>query len=195
MSSARPCNDHPAARLARCLRGFRSDFGDSAALQGLNLTLASRELLCVLGPSGAGKTTLAGGDRGEYNSRRSDTSFPGSGHRAPWPALARRLPSPANRRPRTVGHDDRARPAGRRAVELPLALRGVSRLARRAAREALLDAGRSRRSSAGADGRVCLAASASRVALCAALAHEPALLLADEPTGELDPPQPVTCTN
>jgi ABC-type lipoprotein export system ATPase subunit len=73
----------------------------------------------------------------------------------------------------------------REAVALPLALRGAGRRTRRARALELLEA-------AGlCDRGDALAAELSggerqRVALCAALAHRPALLLADEPTGELD---------
>src|SRR5206468_5592750 len=75
-------------------------------------------------------------------------------------------------------------PAGD-AVALPLALRGAGRGERIArARELLGAVGLADRADA-------LPAELSggerqRVALCAALAHRPALLLADEPTGELD---------
>jgi ABC-type lipoprotein export system ATPase subunit len=73
----------------------------------------------------------------------------------------------------------------REAVGLPLALRGASRRERRTRVDELLAA------AALADRADALPTELSggerqRFALCAALAHRPALLLADEPTGELD---------
>jgi ABC-type lipoprotein export system ATPase subunit len=73
----------------------------------------------------------------------------------------------------------------RDAVALPLALRGVPRRERRSRVDELL------RAAALADRADACAGELSggerqRFALCAALAHRPALLLADEPTGELD---------
>src|SRR4029077_16785214 len=73
----------------------------------------------------------------------------------------------------------------RDAVALPLVLRGVPRRERRIRVDELLEA------TALADRANALPGELSggerqRLALCVALAHRPALLLADEPTGELD---------
>ena len=73
----------------------------------------------------------------------------------------------------------------RDAVALPLALRGMPRRERRRRVDELFEA------TALADRADALPGELSggerqRFALCAALAHRPALLLADEPTGELD---------
>ncbi len=175
----------PLLDLQEVFAVYRSDFGDSAALQGLNLTLASGELLCVLGPSGAGKTTLLRLIAGVQQPSIGHVMFLGQdigrlGRRS-RAAFRHRHIGALGQSSTTIAPD---LPVGH-AVELPLALRGVSRQARRARAEALLDA-------AGlGDRALALTGELSggerqRVALCAALAHEPALLLADEPTGELD---------
>jgi ABC-type lipoprotein export system ATPase subunit len=164
----------------------RTDEGDAAALQGMSLELAAGETVCVLGPSGAGKSTLlrviAGLQRpsaGVVNVLGSDVGR--------LPARARALIR--HQRLGFLGQRaDAALPPAmsiRRAVGLPLSLRGV----RGAARENRVDELLAR---AGLDGRAgalpdeLSGGERQRVALCAALAHRPALLLADEPTGELD---------
>jgi ABC-type lipoprotein export system ATPase subunit len=73
----------------------------------------------------------------------------------------------------------------RDAVGLPLALRGVPRRERRTRVDELLRAA-ALADRADAFGRELSGGERQRFALCAALAHRPALLLADEPTGELD---------
>jgi ABC-type lipoprotein export system ATPase subunit len=160
--------------------------GDAAALQGLSLTIADGELLTVLGPSGAGKTSflriLGGLDLPSAGTIRvfgSDLRALGRGGRARY-------------RSQAVGYldqhyEDALAPelTARELVALRLRAEGVEHEARDARAIELL-------------GRVGLAAKADsspgrlsggeqqRVALCAALAHRPRLLLADEPTGELD---------
>ncbi|MDN5856582.1 MAG: ATP-binding cassette domain-containing protein, partial [Actinomycetia bacterium] len=40
------------------MRGVRKVYGDNAAVDGVDLTVASGEFLTLLGPSGCGKTSL-----------------------------------------------------------------------------------------------------------------------------------------
>lgn len=164
----------------------RTDEGDAAALQGTNLDLAHGELLCVVGPSGAGKSTLLRVIAGIQQPSAGTVGVLGSD--------VGRLPERARARLRhrqlgllsqdTVAALPPDLPA-RDAVALPLALRGVGKRARGARVDELLDA-------AGLGGRAdarpgeLSGGERQRFALCAALAHRPALLLADEPTGELD---------
>jgi ABC-type lipoprotein export system ATPase subunit len=164
----------------------RTNEGDAAALQGTNLELAGGEVLCVLGPSGAGKSTLLRVIAGLQPLSAGTVRVLG------WDMG--RLPSRARARVRQkelgflAQHaDDALSPdlRAREAVELPLALRGVPRKPRRTRVAALLDgAGLADRVDAFPD--ELSGGERQRFALCAALAHRPALLLADEPTGELD---------
>ena len=73
----------------------------------------------------------------------------------------------------------------RDAVALPLVLRGVPRRERRKRVDELLEATALAGRADALPGELS-GGERQRFALCAALAHRPALLLADEPTGELD---------
>jgi ABC-type lipoprotein export system ATPase subunit len=165
------------------LRDLFRVVGGVAALQGLTLDVAEGEICVVLGPSGSGKTTmlriLSGLDRPSAGRARVDgTDLSALSSRALgryraeslgyadqhyWQALAPELSIREN-----VGLrlGLAGRPRGRRADEL---LERVGLLERREARPAELSGGEQQ-----------------RVAVCAALAHRPRLLVADEPTGELD---------
>jgi len=176
----------PVVELRGVFRVHRTSEGDAAALQGVDLDLAPGEVLCVLGPSGAGKSTLLRVIAG--------LEIPSAGTVRYGGRDVGRLPARDRARVRHtsvgfLGQDTEAAlpPALRAddAVALPLALRAVGRAEREArARELLEAAGLGERAEA-------LPAALSggerqRVALCAALAHRPEILLADEPTGELD---------
>jgi len=164
----------------------RTNEGDAAALAGANLELARGEVLCVLGPSGAGKSTLLRVVAGIQE--------PSAGVVRVLGRDIGRMPARSRSRFRheLVGflgqHAEAALSPDLRmrdAVCLPLALRGVPRRDRRRRVDELLEA------TALAERADALPAELSggerqRFALCAALAHRPALLLADEPTGELD---------
>jgi ABC-type lipoprotein export system ATPase subunit len=164
----------------------RTNEGDAAALAGTNLELGRGEVLCVLGPSGAGKSTLLRVVAGLQQ--------PSAGVVRVLGRDIGRMPARSRSRVRhelmgflgqrtdtALSPDLRMRDA----VALPLALRGMPRRERHRRVDELLGA------TALADRADARPAELSggerqRFALCAALAHRPALLLADEPTGELD---------
>ena len=167
-------------------RIYSTPEGDAAALQGLSLAVSEHEVVVVLGPSGSGKTTflriLAGLDRPSAGAARvfgTDLAR----------LTGRRL---VGYRRKRLGYVDQhyakalaPELAARRLVAFPLGLLGVPRRARLARADELLER-------VGLDGRreakpgELSGGEQQRVAVCAALAHRPRLLLADEPTGELD---------
>ena len=164
-------------------RVHSSPEGDAAALQGLSLSVEEGEILTLLGPSGAGKTSflrlLAGLD---LPSAGSLTVF-GSDLRA----LGAR--GRARYRAERVGYLDqhyaRALAPELTAKELVgLRLRADGREHAGRSAELLARVGLEARADA-VPGQLS-GGEQQRVALCAALAHRPRLLLADEPTGELD---------
>jgi ABC-type lipoprotein export system ATPase subunit len=160
--------------------------GDAAALQGLSLAVREREVVTVLGPSGAGKSTLlrllAGVERPSAGAVRVLGNDLGK-------LPARRL---AEYRATSLGYVDQhyvralaPELSARDLVALQLGLRGASETARLSRADELLErvglaSKRNRRPGQLSGGEQ------QRVALCAALAHEPRIFLADEPTGELD---------
>jgi peptide/nickel transport system ATP-binding protein len=168
------------------IRVHPSAGGPVAALRGLDLRVEVGEVAAVIGPSGSGKTSLlrlvAGIDRpsagrlvvaGHDLTTASDCEL--DEHRRSRVGMVeqhyRRALSPYLR----VGD----------AIALPLALRGVPRdqRARRAA-ELLERVGLAGR--ADAYRHELSGGEQQRIAFAVALATRPALLLADEPTGELD---------
>lgn len=168
-------------RDAFCL--YQVPDGAVVALRGLTLGVAAGERVVVHGPNGSGKSTLlrllagdqqlaagrarvAGAEVGTASRGGWQARTLGWVDQNPWRMLRPELDVLGNvlLQQRLLGIEpDRARQAG----EALLTRLGVEHLARR--RPATLSGGE-----------------AQRVAMCAALAHGPRLLLADEPTGELD---------
>jgi len=164
----------------------RTNEGDAAALQGTNLELGRGEVLSVLGPSGAGKSTLLRVAAGIQQ--------PSAGVVRVLGRDIGRLPARSRSRLRhelmgflgqhtgaALSPDLRMRDA----VALPLALRGIRRRERRKRTDELLEATALTGRADALPGQLS-GGERQRFALCAALAHRPALLFADEPTGELD---------
>ena len=178
--------NEPVLRLEGVEKGYnRGRVGEILVLQGVNLQVRAGEMVALVAPSGAGKSTLlhiAGlldtadtgeveiggeaatglGDRRRTALRRRAIGFVYQFHHLlpEFSALENVvLPQLANGVPR--------REAGARAQEL---LGEVGIADRADHRPAAMSGGEQQ-----------------RVAFCRALANRPGLLLADEPTGNLDP--------
>ena len=171
-------------RLQGVQRTYRSEAGDLPVLRGVDLTLAAGEIVALVAPSGAGKSTLlhiaglldrpdggaillAGRDAGALSDvartaiRRDTIGFVYQMHHllAEFTALENVM------LPQMIGGQPR-RAAAARALELL----GTFGLAERAQHlPGKLSGGEQQ-----------------RVAIARALANTPAVLLADEPTGNLD---------
>jgi ABC-type lipoprotein export system ATPase subunit len=167
-------------------RVYATPGGSNVALQGLNLDVEAGEVVVVLGPSGSGKSTLlrvvAGFERPSAGSvqvlGQELAELTGR-------ALARyrstRLGFLEQHYTRALDPDLAARDL----VAQQLALLGAAPRERRARAEELLErVGLGDR--AGSRSGELSGGERQRVAVCAALAHSPQLVLADEPTGELD---------
>ncbi|MFZ5540593.1 MAG: ABC transporter ATP-binding protein [Pseudomonadota bacterium] len=167
------------------IAGLAKRFGRRPILDGLDLDLAGGEYVAIVGESGAGKSTLLNLIAG--------LDVPDAGRIEIGGDVLNRLDEDARTRLRrtkvgfvfqafhilphlTVGQN----------VELPLVLLGVAP-AERAARvqELLAAVGLGERG--GSWPRELSGGELQRVALARALVHRPALVLADEPTGNLDP--------
>jgi ABC-type lipoprotein export system ATPase subunit len=167
-------------------RVYPSPEGGVAALQGLSLAVEQGELCVVLGPSGSGKSTLlrivAGFDRASAGSVR--VAGVDVGALGGWGA--------ARFRSRAIGYADQhywralaGELTARELVGIQLGLAGAAAAQRHARADELLErVGLGARRDA--HPRELSGGEQQRVALCAALASSPELLIADEPTGELD---------
>ena len=165
---------------------YRAPHGDVAAVRGLSLEVGEGEVVSVLGPSGSGKTTLLGLCAGLLRPSSGELSVLGLEAGRTRPATLARL------RRSSIGlvrqHYHRALPRELTAedvVAFPLRLLGERAAPARArARELLATAGLDHRADARPE--ELSGGEQQRVAICAGLAKRPRLLLADEPTGELD---------
>ncbi len=168
-------------------------FGDRSILHGLCLDLDSGQYVAVVGESGAGKSTLlnliAGLDAPDAGRIEIDGQlmFDRSG------AVDRSMSEDERTRLRRarVGFVFQAfhilpHLTVAQNVELPLVLLGVAPAERKQRAQALLsEVGLGDRG--GSPPRELSGGELQRVAVARALVHRPALVLADEPTGNLDP--------
>ena len=173
-------------RLREAFRIHRFGGATSVALQGLTLQVEQGEIVVVLGPSGSGKTTLlrtvAAFDTLSAGVARvlgTDVGSLGPGAAALF--RARNLGLLDQHYARALSPDLTCV----HTVGLGLELLGSPRSTARTCRRRAPRAGRARRPARRPPGSLS-GGEQQRVALCAALAHRPRLLLADEPAGELD---------
>ncbi|MBK6014544.1 ABC transporter ATP-binding protein [Streptomyces sp. MBT53] len=177
-----PTRSYDDALIARELyRFYRAGEEETLALRGVSLTVRRGETVAVVGPSGAGKSTLLACLAGLDEPSGGDVHVD-----------AVRI----SHRPETERARLRARHIGvllqSRNLLPHLTVRDNIRLAQRAVRgrpavsaEALLEQVGLRRR-ARALPRQLSGGELARAGLAVALANSPAVLLADEPTGELD---------
>jgi ABC-type lipoprotein export system ATPase subunit len=160
--------------------------GSVAALRGLTLAVAPGERVVVHGPNGSGKTTLLGVLSGERRLSAGTATVAGLD---PATASARELAAWRSRALGRVDQDPRRTLRSELDVlaNVALHLRLAGRSRREAEDVALAALERLRLAHLAARRPDNLSGGeAQRVAVCAALAHRPTLVLADEPTGELD---------
>jgi putative ABC transport system ATP-binding protein len=171
-------------RTVRLTKVFHADGGPVHALRGVDLSLAKGEFVAVMGPSGSGKSTLlhtvgglepvTGGEIWLDGQRVDGLS------QARWAVMRRHrigFVFQSSNLVSTMTVADN--------VELAALLGGASRREARQRREELLaELGLSAK--AGSAPARLSGGEQQRVAVARALASRPSLLLADEPTGNLD---------
>jgi putative ABC transport system ATP-binding protein len=171
----------PAVEAHELYRFYHAGDDETFALRGVSLTVHAGEMVAVIGPSGSGKSTLlnclAGLDE------------PDGGHVVVAGQRMTRRPE-ATRASLRAKHIGILLQSGNLLEHLSvegnvLAAQALARSSRpRAAREILADVGLAER----ADARPTTLSGGeeARAGLAVALANDPPLLLADEPTGEVD---------
>ena len=175
-----------AVELRDVFRIYEAPEGASVALQGLSLTVGEGEILVVLGPSGSGKSTLlriaAGIDQPSAGVARTlDIDLAKQSPRRIAAFRAQNLGILDQHYARSLSSELTCRET----VGLHLAMLGHPRGECDAPALELLERV-GLRDRADDFPRSLSGGEQQRVAVCAALAHRPQLLLADEPGGELD---------
>jgi ABC-type lipoprotein export system ATPase subunit len=165
---------------------YPTPHGHVAALRGLTLDIRAGERVLVHGPNGSGKTTLLKVLAGQQSASAGTVSvcgvdLVGAPERDRAALRARKLGLIEQSHLRSL----RPELTVRDNIALQLALGGMRRdRARRAADDVLGDLGLA--ALAPRRPQTLSGGEAQRVAVCAAVAHRPTLVLADEPTGDLD---------
>lgn len=175
-----------SAGFRLCLEGAGVDLGGHAVLHGLNFVVHAGRAVAITGPSGAGKTVLCLLLAGALEPSRGRVWVEGAGLADEPPA------SDGSRRAGIVTglilqtHGLVAGLTAEENVALPLQSRGLARedVIRRTA-QALADVDLARHASRPVD--ELSGGERQRVGIARALASDPTILIADEPTAELDP--------
>jgi len=174
----------PNIRTKDLIKVYRTGKSEVIALRGLDMQVADGELVAVQGPSGCGKTTLLNLIGGIDRPTAGRIEVDGSNlvDFADGDLVKYRLAKVGfifqffNLVPTLTAEEN---------VELPLRLAGKSPSIRAERRKELLElVGMTQRASHRPD--ELSGGEQQRVAIGVALANDPPLLLADEPTGELD---------
>lgn len=161
------------------IRAIAKDFGATPALHGVDLDVASGELVALVGPSGSGKTTLL--------RMLAGMEAPTHGYITLRGELINDVPS--NRRPtclvfqslalfphKTVGEN----------IEFPLKVKKIAPAARKARALELMRMVRLPEDYYGKNVMRCSGGERQRVALARAFAYDPDVLFFDEPLSALD---------
>jgi putative ABC transport system ATP-binding protein len=174
----------PLIRLRRVTKRYGSGQAELLALKGIDLDIEAGEFVAIMGPSGSGKSTamnimgcLDTPSAGQYLFRGAHVEGLSRDQRA---LLRRRYLGFVFQ-----GFNLLARTSAQENVELPLLYRGESAGVRRASAAKALQSvglgGWEHHTPAELSG-----GQQQRVAIARAIVTEPAVLLADEPTGNLD---------
>ena len=179
-----PASSTPLVQIRHLSKSYRRGSQRVPVLTDINLSIASGDFVAMMGPSGSGKTTLlnliAGIDKpdgGELLVAGEDITRLGETELAGW-------------RARTIGfvfqfYNLMPVLTALENVELPLLLTGLSRAQRRTRAELMLElvglADRMEHNPNELSG-----GQQQRVAIARALVTDPILIIADEPTGDLD---------
>jgi len=154
------------------------------ALRGLSMDVGAGEMISIIGPSGSGKTTLLNIIGG------LDQATAGIGHGGNTEVTALSTSQLVEYRRKTVGHIFQTLNliptlTAAENIELPMIALGVSRKKRKERVEELLEIiGLTER--ANHKPEELSGGEQQRVAIAVALANDAPVILADEPTGELD---------
>ncbi|HET6261415.1 MAG TPA: ABC transporter ATP-binding protein [Chloroflexia bacterium] len=176
--------EQPLIRLVGLTRQYRMGPAIVSAVAGVDLEIARGEAVALVGPSGSGKSTLLNLIGGLDRPTTGEIWVDGENVAR---ASARRLVEHRKRRIGFVFQSFNLLPyrTALENVEVPLMLSDLSRGARRQrARELLEQVGLGART--GHRPSQLSGGEQQRVAIARALANKPSILLADEPTGNLD---------
>lgn len=174
---------NPTALALEC-RSLRKSFGQRTLFSGVNLELAPRDRLALLGPSGTGKSTLLHCLSGVTECDEGDVWLGGQRLRGLSPE---QLASCRRRKVGTIFQFFHLLPTltAFENVELPLQLLAQNKVQRHERVSALLER-MGITSRAKAYPSELSGGEMQRIAIARAVAHRPAVIFADEPTGNLD---------